>query len=162
LVKYILQLIIGIFILAVSTFIAWYEGSAIIDNSLEWKYSTPFTELFNIDITNGRDISQLDYFVYSAKFQPLFPTIMMVCVLYILSVIGYYLIKRNPKWAIGFWGLTGCICILLSGLIFNSPTIGGRIFFGMTLISGILSMTVTVIVWLRNSKHYLIVKTKSL
>jgi len=85
-----LQLIIGIFILAVSTFIAWYEGSAIIDNSLEWKYSTPFTELFNIDI------SQLDYFVYSAKFQPLFPTIMMVCVLYILSVIGYYLIKRNP------------------------------------------------------------------
>ena len=89
-VKYILQLIIGIFILAVSTFIAWYEGSAIIDNSLEWKYSTPFTELFNIDI------SQLDYFVYSAKFQPLFPTIMMVCVLYILSVIGYYLIKRNP------------------------------------------------------------------
>jgi len=162
LVKYILQLIIGIFILAVSTFIAWYEGSAIIDNSLEWKYSTPFTELFNIDITNGRDISQLDYFVYSAKFQPLFPTIMMVCVLYILSVIGYYLIKRNPKWAIGFWGLTGCVCILLSGLIFNSPTIGGRIFFGMTLISGILSMTVTVIVWLRNSKHYLIVKTKSL
>lgn len=157
-----LQLIIGIFILAVSTFIAWYEGSAIIENSLEWKYSTPFTELFNIDITNGRDISQLDYFVYSAKFQPLFPTIMMVCVLYILSVIGYYLIKRNPKWAIGFWGLTGCICILLSGLIFNSPTIGGRIFFGMTLISGILSMTVTVIVWLRNSKHYLIVKKKSL
>jgi len=160
--KYMLQLIIGIFILAVSTFIAWYEGSAIIENSLEWKYSTPFTELFNIDITNGRDISQLDYFVYSAKFQPLFPTIMMVCVPYILSVIGYYLIKRNPKWAIGFWGLTGCVCILLSGLIFNSPTIGGRIFFGMTLISGILSMTVTVIVWLRNSKHYLIVKTKSL
>lgn len=161
-VKYILQLIIGIFILAVSTFIAWYEGSAIIDNSLEWKYSTPFTELFNIDITNGRDISQLDYFVYSAKFQPLFPTIMMVCVLYILSVIGYYLIKRNPKCAIGFWGLTGCICILLSGLIFNSPTIGGRIFFGMTFISGILSMEITVIVWLRNSKHYLIVKTKRL
>lgn len=161
-VKYILQLIIGIFILAVSTFIAWYEGSAIIDNSLEWKYSTPFTELFNIDIRNGRDISQLDYFVYSAKIQPLFPTIMMVCVLYILRVIGYYLIKRNPKWAIGFWGLTGCICILLSGLIFNSPTIGGRIFFGMTFISGILSMAITVIVWLRNSKHYLIVKTKSL
>ena len=160
--KYMLQLIIGIFILAVSTFIAWYEGSAIIENSLEWKYSTPFTELFNIDITNGCDISQLDYFVYSAKFQPLFPTIMMVSVLYILSVIGYYPIKRNTKWAIGFWGLTGCICILLSGLIFNSPTIGGRIFFGMTLISGILSMTVTVIVWLRNSKHYLIVKTKSL
>ncbi|MFJ8088693.1 DUF4306 domain-containing protein [Lysinibacillus sp. NPDC095746] len=28
--------------------IAWYEGSAIIENSLEWKYSTTFTELFNL------------------------------------------------------------------------------------------------------------------
>jgi len=125
-----LQLIIGIFTLAISTFIAWYEGSAIIEKPFEWKYSTPFTGLFNIEITNGHDISQLDYFVYAAKFQPLFPVIMMVSVLYILSVIGHYLIKRNTKWAIGFWGLTGCICILFSGLIFNSPTIGGRIFSG--------------------------------
>ena len=160
--KYMLQLIIGIFMLVVSTFIAWYEGSAIIEKSLEWKYSTPFTELFNIDITNGRDISQLDYFVYSAKFQPLFPAIMMVSVLYILSVIGYYLIKNNTKWAIGFWGLIGCICMLLSGLIFDSPTIGGRIFFWMTSISGVLCMTVTVIVWLRNYKQKITVNTSKM
>lgn len=160
--RYMLQLIIGIFTLAISTFIAWYEGSAIIENSFEWKYSTPFTGLFNIEITNGRDISQLDYFVYAAKFQPLFPAIMMVSVLYILSIIGYYLIKRNTKWAIGFWGLTGCICIFLSGLIFNSPTIGGRIFFGLTLVSGILSMAVTVIVWLRNYKQKLAVNTNKM
>ena len=160
--KYMLQLIIGIFMLAVSTFIAWYEGSAIIEKSLEWKYSTPFTELFNIDITNGRDISQLDYFVYSAKFQPLFPAIMMVSVLYILSVIGYYLIKSNTKWAIGFWGLIGCICMLPSGLIFDSPTIGGRIFFWMTSISGVLCMTVTVIVWLRKYKQKITVNTSKM
>lgn len=151
--KYILQLIIGILTLTISTFIAWYEGSAIIDNPFEWNYSTPFTGLFNIEITNGYDISQLDYFVYAAKFQPFFPAIMMVSVLYIMSVIGHYLIKRNTKWAIGFWGLTGCICILLSGLIINSPTIGGVIFFWMTSISGIISMIVTGIVWLRSNKH---------
>lgn len=160
--KYMLQLIIGIFILAVSTIIAWYEGSTIIENSLEWKYSSPFTELFNIEITNGRDISQLDYFVYAAKFQPLFPAIMIISLLYILSVIGYYLIKQHSKWAIGFWGLTGCICILLSGRIFNSPTIGGRIFFWMTAISGIISMTVSVIVWLRNYKKKLTVNTNKI
>ena len=151
--KYMLQLFIGTFTLAISTFIAWYEGSAIMEKPLEWKYSTPFTGLFNIEITDGYDISQLDYFVYAAKFQPLFPVIMLVSVLYILSVIGLYLITRNSKWAIGFWGLTGCICILLSSLIFNSPTSGGKIFFWMTLISGILCITVTVIVWLRNYKQ---------
>ncbi|MFJ8103989.1 MULTISPECIES: DUF4306 domain-containing protein [unclassified Lysinibacillus] len=47
----------GSFILAFSTFISWYEGSAIIENSLEWKYSTPFTILFNIEITNGPSFS---------------------------------------------------------------------------------------------------------
>ena len=158
--RYISQLIIGSFILAVSTFIAWYEGSAIIENSFEWKYSTPFTKLFNIEITNGHDISQLDYFVYAAKFQPLFPAIMTVSVLYILSVIGYYLIKRNTKWAISFWGLTGCICIILSYLIFNSPTIGGKVFFWMTSMSGILFVIVAGLVCLRSYKHNPIVKMK--
>lgn len=160
--KYMLQLIIGFFILVISTFVAWYEGSAIIENSWEWKYSTPFTELFNIEITNGSEISQLDYFVYAAKFEPLFPAIMIVSVLYIQSVVSYYLIKYHFKWAIGFLGLTGCICILLSGLIFNSPTIGGKVFFWMTSISGVLCLTVAVLVWLRNYKRKITVNTSKM
>lgn len=157
--KYMLQLIIGFFTLAISTFIAWYEGSAIIEKSWEWKYSTPFTELFNIEITNGREISQLDYFVYAAKFQPFFPAIMIVSVLYILGVVSYYLIKHHFKWVICLLGLTGCICILLSGLIINSPTIGGRIIFSMTLTSGVLCIIVAVIVWFRDYKQKIAVNT---
>lgn len=160
--KYILQLIIGIITLAFSTFIAWYEGSAIIENSFEWKYSTPVTKLFNIEITNGHDISQLDYFVYAAKFQPLFPTIMMVSTLYIVSVIGTYLIKNHYKYAIFFGGLIGCICLFVSGLIFNSPTTGGRIFFWMTSISGALCMIATVTVWLINYRQKITVNTNKI
>lgn len=156
--KYVLPIIVGIFTLVVSTFIAWYEGSAITYKSLEWGYSTPFTKIFNIEITNGRDISQLDYFVYAAKFQPLFPAIMMVSVFYILSVVGYYLVKYNPKWAIGFLGLIGCIMILLSGFIFNSSTIGGRIFFWITLVSGLISIAFAVFI-LRNFKYTVSVNT---
>lgn len=157
-----LQLIIGIFILAVSTCIAWYEGSAIIENSLEWKTSTPFTQLLNVDITNGQDISQLDYFVYAAKFEPVFPAIMMVSAIYILSVIGYYLINSHTKWAIGFWGVIGCVCMLLSSRFFYSATIGGRIFFWMTLISGVLCIIVTVLVWLKNIKRKITVHTSKM
>ncbi|WP_391122263.1 YjdJ family protein [Psychrobacillus sp. L3] len=157
--KYVLQLIVGIFTLVVSTFIAWYEGSTITNIVWEWRYSTPFSNLFNIEITNGHDISQLDYFVYAAKFQPLFPAIMMISVIYILSVVGYYLIKYNPKWAIGFFGGIGCIMILLCGFIFNSTTIGGRIFFWITLVSVLISIAVAVFVYLRNFKHKLTIKT---
>ena len=151
--KYVFQILVGILTLVVSTFIAWYEGSAIINNSIEWKYSTPFTNLFNKEIMNGRDISQLDYFVYAVKFQPLLPTLMMVSILYIVSVTGYYLMKSKSKWIIGFWGLTGFIMIVFSVLIFNSSTIGGSIFFWIPSISGFLYIAVAVLLWSKKLKY---------
>ncbi|MCM3721530.1 YjdJ family protein [Solibacillus isronensis] len=151
--KYVLQIIAGILTLVVSTFIAWYEGSAIIENTLEWKYSTPFTSLFQREIINGHDISQLDYFVYAAKFQPFFPTIMIASVLYILSVTGYFLIKRKPKWEIGFCGLIGIILLLFSSLFYNSTTMGGNVFFWISSISGLLFIVITVLQYkLHNTK----------
>ncbi|WP_419959272.1 YjdJ family protein [Psychrobacillus sp. BM2] len=151
--KYALQLIVGTFTLVVSTIIAWYEGSTITYNSLEWRYSTPFTKLFNIEILNGSEISQLDYFVYAAKFQPLFPAIMILSIFYILGIVGYCLIKCESKWTLGFWGLIGSIMILLSGIIFNSSTIGGMIFSWITLVSGLICLAVAALIWLRNFKH---------
>lgn len=151
--KYLLRIITGILTLVVSTFIAWYEGSAIIENTLEWKHSTPFTSLFNREFTNGHDISQLDYFIYAAKFKPFFPTIMIVSVLYILSVTGHFLAKRNSEWGIGFCGLIGFILLLFSSLFYNSTTMGGSIFFWISSISGLLFITVTVLLYkLHNTK----------
>ncbi|MGN7478769.1 YjdJ family protein [Solibacillus silvestris] len=151
--KYGLQLIVGIFILVASAFIAWYEGSALTYKTLEWGYSTPFSKLFNIEIANGHDISQLDYFVYAAKFSPLFPAIMIVSIFYIFSVIGYYLIKFKPNLAIGFWGLIGCIMILFSSFIFNAATGGGKIIWCITSGSGLISIAVALFVSLRKFKH---------
>ncbi|MER2154015.1 MAG: YjdJ family protein [Solibacillus sp.] len=145
--KYVLQIIAGILTLVVSTFIAWYEGSAIIENTLEWKHSTPFTNLFDKEIINGHDISQLDYFVYAVKFQPFFPTIMIVGVLYILSITCHLLAKRNSKWGMGFCGLIGFILLLFSSLFYNSTTMGGNVFFWISSISGLLSIAVTVLLY---------------
>lgn len=70
---------------------------------------------------------------------------MIVSVLYILSVIGYYLIKNKSNLATRFWGLIGFIMILLSVLLINSSTIGGRTFFWISLVSGIIYITVAVL-----------------
>ncbi|MGE7024320.1 YjdJ family protein [Solibacillus cecembensis] len=150
--KYVLQIIVGFFILALSTLFTLYEGSAITDLSWEWRYSTPFSNLFNIEIMNGHDISQLDYFVYAAKYQPLFPVIMLISIFYILNVFGYYVIRHQPKWRLIYWGLISCNILLFNSLIFNSPTVGGRIFFWITLIMGVLSIAVTVFVYLKKTK----------
>lgn len=157
--KYMLQIIIGLFILTISTFCAWYEGSAITDIHWEWKYSTPFSNLFNIEVVNGRDISQLDYFVYAAKFQPLFPVIMLISIFYIFNVASHYLITLQPKWGLIFGGLISCIILLFGSFIFNSSTVGGRIIFWITLFIGFINIAVTVFGYLKYSKMKKMVDT---
>lgn len=145
--KYVLQIIVGILTFIVSAFIALYEGSAIIEKPFEWKHTTPFTNLFNTEITNGHDISPLDYFVYAAKFQPFFPIIMIVSILYILSITGLYLIKSKSKWGIGYWGIVGVILLIFSSSIFNSSTLRGSIFFWISSISGFISITIALLLY---------------
>lgn len=81
-IRFVIQSSVSIALLLFSTAVAWYEGSAILDNPWEWRYSTPFTQLLYGVVNNPSDISQLDYFVYASKFQPTFPIIMILSSLY--------------------------------------------------------------------------------
>ncbi len=121
-----------------STAVSWYEGSAILDNPWEWRYSTPFTQLLYGEVSKPSDISQLDYFVYAAKFQPTFPIIMIISALYLLVLVGYLLLKREDNLLDIYISLLGICLLLLSYFVFNSPTFGGQIFFFIFLTSGIL------------------------
>ena len=62
-------------------------------------YSTPFTQLLYGEVSEVSEISQLDYFVYAAKFQPTFPIIMVLSSLYLLILIGYYIFQEERKGA---------------------------------------------------------------
>ena len=145
--KVVVQLVIGFVTLLMSTAISWYEGSEIIDDSLEWKYSTPFSQLFNIEINNGQDISQLDYFVYAAKFQPFFPTIMTVSVLYIFAVLIFFIYQLNRQLAIILSGIISCVVIVSSGIFLNSTTSGGNIFFWITAVGALIFISITISLW---------------
>lgn len=145
--KYVIQLVIGSVTLILSSAISWYEGSEVIDNSLEWKYSTPFSHLFNIEINNGQDISQLDYFVYAAKFQPFFPTIMTVSVIYIFAVLIFFIYQLNRQLAIILSGIISCLGIVSSGIFLNSTTSGGNIFFWITAVGALIFICITISLW---------------
>ncbi|WP_257985121.1 YjdJ family protein [Bacillus sp. T33-2] len=110
--RFIIQFGASSFLLLFSTAFALYEGSAILDNSLEWEYSTPFTELLYGEVNKSSDISQLDYFVYAAKFQPAYPVIMVLSSLYLLILIGYYVFKQVKK-------LFACYLFFLGGGLFS-------------------------------------------
>lgn len=143
--KFLIQFGIASILLLISTVAGWYEGSAILDNPWEWKYSTPFSQLLSGQVHSDSDISQLDYFIYAAKFRPTFPVIMVISSLYLLILIGYYFLKRQYKSFSYYLFFLGGGSFLLSYFIFNSPTVGGRIFFYIWLVSGVLC-TVTAVV----------------
>lgn len=120
--------------LLIFTLCAWYEGSEILDNQGEWKYSTPFSE----KVEDSKDISNLDYFVYAAKFRPMFPALMLVTLLYIITLSGLSVCKGSHiKKALFLTGL-GMLVLLLSGLVWNSPTVGGNLFKGICLVIGVV------------------------
>ncbi|MDI7743603.1 YjdJ family protein [Lysinibacillus fusiformis] len=150
--KYLIHIITGTFVLMVSTLVAWYEGSTITNISWEWKYSTPFSNLFNIEIINGQDISQLDYFVYAVKFQPFFPALMFISLLYMIGVIILYLIKTKSKWTALISGFIG-VCLLVLGSISNPSTNGGWIFLWISLSSGMIYTIIAVWVTIYRLRH---------
>lgn len=137
--KYIIQYSLALILLVFSTFAAWYEGSAIRENPWEWKYTTFFSKIFNGVIANNSDISQLDHFIYAAKFNPIYPILMILSLSYILILSGYLLLKNDIKKMNIFLFSFGMIHVLLGITVSDSPTIGGKYFTVIFLTIGIVS-----------------------
>ncbi|MBT2665652.1 DUF4306 domain-containing protein [Bacillus sp. ISL-4] len=135
-----LQLITAAFFFMVFTFCTWYEGSEILDNPWERKYSTHFTQVNDDQAMDAYDISNFDYFVYAAKFKPLFPFLMVITASYLIILTGYIQFKRSiKKMALFLLGL-GVLFLLSTGFVSNSPTVGGNIFQAFFLIGGMMAI----------------------
>ena len=78
-----------------SALINWYQGSNLIDDPDEWKYSAKFTNYFKGTVSNYEDIYQIDFFIYAAKFYPTAFIVMLVSLLYMLILILYILFKKK-------------------------------------------------------------------
>ncbi|OTW47920.1 hypothetical protein BK749_25830 [Bacillus thuringiensis serovar vazensis] len=78
-----------------SALMSWYQGSNLIDNPDEWKYSAKFTNYFKGTVSNYEDIYQIDFFIYAAKFYPTAFIVMLISLLYMLILILYTLFKRK-------------------------------------------------------------------
>ena len=146
-IRFIIQFGVASFFLLFSTTVAWYEGSAILDNPWEWKYSTPFTQLMYGVVSNPSDISRLDYFVYAAKFQPTFPIIMVLSSLYLLILIGYCIFRQEKSVFAVYLSILGGGLTFLSYFISNSPTVGGQIMFYIFLVCGVFCIVTALMIY---------------
>ena len=93
-----IKIFIALFLVIINVFIAWYEGSGIIEDDLSWHLSTPVTDFFNIHISSGKDILILDYFYYSLKNNPLYLIIALAGLFYIYLTLSLYLFRNKLKY----------------------------------------------------------------
>lgn len=141
---YYIQYFSIMMLLVFSTIASWYEGSELRDRQLEWKHSTFFSNAFKKVINNSEDISQLDYFIYAAKFKPMFPIIMFLSVFYIILLSGHLILKNQVKKLTLFHFSLSLVLLIMVFNIIDSPTLGGRYFswllFSLCLLNIIMSI----------------------
>ncbi|MGE7879249.1 DUF4306 domain-containing protein [Peribacillus muralis] len=133
--NYASQFIMAALFFILFSFCSWYEGSEILDNPREWKHSTYFSGDHVID---AHAISDLDYFVYAAKFRPMFPVLMTLTASYISLLTGYRFFKSSIAKKTLFLSGFGVLFLFAGGIVSNSPTIGGGIFQAIFLMGGLL------------------------
>ena len=67
-----------------SALMSWYQGSNLIDDPDEWKYSAKFTNYFKGTVSNYQDIYQIDF-------------VMLISLLYMLVLILHILFTRKNQ-----------------------------------------------------------------
>ncbi|MCP1125605.1 YjdJ family protein [Bacillus sp. 3103sda1] len=86
---------IALIFFIVSTILSWYEGSNLIEDSFDWKYSAKFTNHFKGPVSDSHDIMQIDFFIYAAKFYPIPVIIMVASFGYMVLLSVYIILKRR-------------------------------------------------------------------
>ncbi|MGG2063932.1 YjdJ family protein [Bacillus sp. S14(2024)] len=94
-IRYMVQFGVVFIFFIVSAIISWYEGSNLIEDSFDWKYSAKFTNYFKGSVSDSHDIMQIDFFVYAAKFYPIPVMIMIASFGYMLFLSVYIALKRR-------------------------------------------------------------------
>src|SRR5690606_254741 len=130
---------------AVATFFSLYEGSQLDDISWEWPYSAVFTNWLSGGVTSADDILTIDYLVYAAKFEPLFPLIMFVSGMILFLQLSFWIFRRKKATLSVFLLLCAIALLVLSGALMASPTAGlelfSRVFLGTGILIGVFTIS---------------------
>lgn len=138
--KYFIQFLLTVILFIFATAATWYEGSELLSRTLEWKYSTFFSQMINGEVIIANDISGLDFFIYAVKFQPFYPFLMMMSILYLLLLASYLVLGKNLRKFSLFLVAIGMILLILGTFVSDSPTAGGKYFNLVLNIMGILCL----------------------
>ena len=122
-------LLIGAFVTFVlATLVSWYERAQLRDIPWEWKHTAVFSNWANDGFTNSDNLLAIDHFVYAAKFEPLFPLLMAISLVYMAFQLVFWLFKYHKAVRNLFLVSMAVASFVLCGILFDSPTTGFKLF----------------------------------
>ncbi|WP_136035628.1 DUF4306 domain-containing protein [Bacillus salacetis] len=96
--RFVISLLI-LFLSATALF-SWYEGSGLLEDEDQWKYTAVFSKVMDDDeVLEKSEIVHADFFLYAVKFHPIFPSAMTVFLLLILFFMGFPFTNKSLTWA---------------------------------------------------------------
>ncbi|EIM07981.1 hypothetical protein A1A1_02777 [Planococcus antarcticus DSM 14505] len=125
---------------AAAAFSSLYEGSQLDYMSWEWPYSAVFTNWLNGGVASADDILTIDYLVYAAKFEPLFPTIMFFTALVLFLQVSFWIFKGKASALSVFHIVCAGVFFVLGGALMASPTAGLALFSRIFFITGLIML----------------------
>lgn len=143
--KYFVHIVAGCAIFLAAASVAFYEGSALADNSWEWSYSTPVTNLMGGEVQEASDIAKLDYFYYAAKNEPAFPLIMMASILYIVMICGFMLLRLKKRKAVLYFGIVAVLSLGAVGALLEAAASGSRWFVYLFVMTAVVASVYAII-----------------
>ena len=143
--KYFVHIIAGCALFLAAASVAFYEGSALADNSWEWSYSTPVTSLMGGEVQEASDIAKLDYFYYAAKHEPAFPLIMIASILYIVMICGFMLLRLKKRKAVLYFGIVAVLSFGAVGALLGATSSGSRWFVYLFIMTAVVASVYAVI-----------------
>lgn len=90
-------------------------------------------------MTEVSHISQLDHFIYAAKFKPFFPLVMIVSFIYIVVMTAHFLLQKNDyKKLTFFYSRFSTLFFVIASFFIKSVTIGGTLFCYLFALLGVV------------------------
>jgi hypothetical protein len=140
-------MIILILFFIVTAFFSWIEGSNLLEDPDQWKYTAVFSRMMDDGEVIGKsEISQIDFLLYAIKFHPVFPSSMAVFFFILLFVIGYPYKNKWFAWPM----ITVCGIVLFLSFRINPTEQGTAVFLNSVRISSFLLIIVTSFILFRD------------
>ncbi|GAE93196.1 hypothetical protein JCM21714_2250 [Gracilibacillus boraciitolerans JCM 21714] len=133
-----IQILVSFVFFLFTLYVSLYEGSNLLLDTPEWKYTTKFTHLIYENPSLPEDITNIDLYLYAVKYYSFFPIMNLISGLYFFILLVYIGIKRNLRRMSYVLAITGSILIILSLLFFSSFSIGTIIYRIILFITGLI------------------------